>query len=124
MGERTVLPNLLWKVGAWGAAFSLVGFLGNEDFATLERFERAPHNDLNYLLYFGYGTVGFLNYSLSLLFVKLAGASAYNLNGLTNTLWSMLVDILLFNKAFKWLTVVGYVIVILGVLLFHSRKPS
>ena len=41
-----------------------------------------------------------MNYALSTQFVKIAGAAAYNLNGLANTLWTMCADFFIFNRDF------------------------
>ena len=58
---------------------------------------KSGHNDLNFLMYFGYGVLAFMNYTLTTYYVKIAGAAAYNLNGLANTIWTMLADYFIFN---------------------------
>ena len=55
---------------------------------------------MNFLLYFGYGLIAFINYAITIYFIKIAGAATVNLNALTNTLWTMAADYFIFKRAF------------------------
>lgn len=66
----------------------------------------------------------FLCYSIIPFFVQRSGATLLNISNVTTVIWSMLFDILVFDKKFQVLYVVAFILEITGVIIFSSERPS
>ncbi len=118
MSEGTPPFAYLGWVGVFGMGITLIGFLASTEFLIFTQ----PIS-LSFLYELPLQLCSTLNVVSVILFVKLYGATPYSLISLCGVLYSMLFDIFIFNRPFKYLVIIGYSLIILGVVLFHLQNP-
>jgi Solute carrier family 35 len=92
--------NYLGFLGLFG--FLLTSFESFVIFREYQSFANAtPGHTLRIVLYYlGFVLFNFFGYSIIPFFVKWYGATLLNISNLTTIIWSMLSDILLFDRPF------------------------
>ncbi|KTW31445.1 hypothetical protein T552_00087 [Pneumocystis carinii B80] len=77
----------------------------------------------------GYNIALFTFYSLSPILLRISSALFYNISLLTSDFWSLIIGIYLFHYRIYWLYYIAFILVILGLLIYHlffkdeSKKP-
>ena len=76
------------------------------------------------LAYIGFAIMNFTTYSFTPWFIDRSGAALLSISNLTTAIWSMLADILLFQKSFRWAYAIAFTIEIGAILLFCLSEPK
>jgi len=74
--------------------------------------------------YFGFAVCLCGMYSISPYYFKKFGATMYNLSLITSTVYSLILGILFFGEDITWLYIVGYCLVLCGILLYNKPRPQ
>lgn len=74
--------------------------------------------------YIAFVVVFVLMNSLSPNYIKIYGATMYNLSLLTTMVYGLLFGILLFNEAVSWLYLIGFVFIILGIIIYNKPRSQ
>ena len=109
---------------AYVSLYSTVLSIGSV-FGTLE-FKEYQHyqGDWIYLLYeIPIGLSLFINKISIVYFINYYGATAYSIMALCGVLYSMLFDIFIFYAPFQYFVVIGYLLIIMAVVVFHLKAP-
>ena len=108
-------------LGLFGLLYTAPLFLLHQEY---ELLPAVPSHPSSLLLYLAYALTGAGIYGSAQLLIRLAGATIFRVVGLSATLYAMIFDSLLFGSPFKLEYILGYILIIGGVLIFSLKDPE
>ena len=75
---------------------------------------------LEILLFFIFAMLMLLDYAFIPGYFKKYGATMFNLSLLTTTFYSLVFEILLFSMEFSWLYILGFILIIVGLVIYNK----
>lgn len=76
------------------------------------------------MCYVAFGVTILLIYSSTPYYFEKFGATLFNLSLLTAMVYGLIFGMLLFGQQMSWLYIIGYILVIIGIVLYNVPKPS